>query len=217
MEVINESKKVYIVYLRILHGKEYVGQTSGYGYVSLDDLLKARAGVNGSNYKSATRFYKAIQKYGWDKVTSKVLYYNLNENQADMLETYEIIKRKTTDPQYGYNMTRGDGYMVDSELMEELLAIDDKNGIKELLENLDDTPKFINTHETNFNFVQMCKKKKVQGKKRIRELMKKYGVVESSFTHYTNEISGGRRYDPEFNELWMTKERDCEGDIEPLF
>lgn len=217
MEIIDEKKKTFIVYLRILHGKEYVGQTSGYGYVTMDDLLKDRSGNNGSGYKSATRFYKAIEKYGWDKVTSKVLYCGLNQNQADMLETYEIIKRKTTDPKFGYNMTRGNGYMVDSELMEELLSTDDKNEIKLLLEDIDDTPKFINTHDAYCDFVQECKDNKIQGRKHILECAEKYGLVESSFTHYTNKISGGRRYDPEFHELWATKERDCEGDVIPLF
>ena len=86
-----------------------------------------------------------------------------------------------------------------------------------LLENLDDTPKFINTHDTYCDFVQECKEKKIQGRKHILECAEKYGLVESSFTHYTNKISGGRRYDPEFHELWATKERDCEGDVVPLF
>ena len=208
-------KKYFIVYLRVLHGKEYVGKTSG--FYSPDDLMKMRAGVNGNGYKGATRFYYAIQKYGWNNVKSKVLYFDLNEKQADMLETYEIIKRNTTNPKYGYNMTRGDGFMVDKELMEDLLKVNDYKSIKELIGDLDDEPKFRNTHDTNYGFVKMCKDKNIQGKKRIREQMKKYGVVESSFSHYTNEISGGRRYDPEFHELWTMKEIDCEGNIEPLF
>lgn len=201
-------KKKYIVYERELNCKLY------YGYTMKD--LYGRAGANGSGYKGCSIFWKAIKKFKWENVKSRIVFENLNEKQAKMLETYMIITEKTTDSEYGYNSTCGEGYMVDAELMDELL----KTGDTRLLEDLDDDVKHKNSHKKVKAFVESIVNDQVEGKKRIRERMEKCGIVESSLTHYLHASSdrgGLHRYNPKFYELWTKPERDCEGDITPLF
>ena len=201
-------KKKFIVYERVLNCKKY------YGFTMKD--LYGRAGGNGSGYKGCPIFWDAIQKYGWENVRSRVIFENLNEKQAKMLETYMIITEDTTNPEYGYNSTRGEGFIVDAKLMEELL----KTGDIKLLEDLDDEVKIKNSHKLVKDFVEGIIRDNVEGKKRIRERMEKWGIVESSLSHYLHASSdrgGLHRYNPKFYELWTKPEKLCEGDFEPLF
>ena len=211
---IHNRKKNYVVYRRTLWGKVYDGQTNG-PFVP-EDLLKIRAGNNGVGYKQCTRFWNdGIQIHKWENVKSEVLVSGLNQKQAAIVETYYIIKDKATDPRYGYNMTRGNGFKVNKEIMEKLLETDDFT----LLNLLDDEETTKNTHDENYEFVQFVVNNQIEGKKRIRWYMKKLGLVEESFTHYLRKSSdpGGHRYNPEFHRLWTMKEIECEGNYTPLF
>lgn len=210
----DDQKKNYIVYERLLWGKGYAGQTNG--PFSPDDLLKIRAGVDGKGYKQCTRLWKGIQLHEWKNVKSRVVYSGLNQKQAAILETYLIIKKNYINPKYGYNMTVGNGFKVDRELMERLLETDNLS----LLEELDDEEMVKNSHDDCYEFVQFVVNNRIEGKKRIRWYMNELGLVESSFSHYLYKSSDGpgeHRYNKEFHRLWTMKERDCEGDVEPLF
>lgn len=209
MFIKNFDLRTYIVYKWVLNGKIYFGST-------YQDLY-SRAGINGIGYKGCTRFWEAICQIGFEKAKGEIIAWGLNEKQAKMLETYLIKKYHTTDPRYGYNCTCGDGFKINKDLMEKLLQTDDIEIVKSILEYVDDNPKKKNTHDVNYDFKEKCKAKKIQGKKNIRNEMKKDGIVESSMTHYLYESSGGDRFDSEYYELWTTPERDCEGDVKGLF
>ena len=55
-----QNSKKFLVYMHRLKldGRVYIGQTCM--------SLRQRSGDNGYRYKSCTKFYNAIQKYGWD-------------------------------------------------------------------------------------------------------------------------------------------------------
>ena len=68
---------------------------------------KARWGVNGSNYKTNTRFYQAIQKYGWDNIKHEVVFETDNREDACIKEKELIKLFNSTDERFGYNTGKG--------------------------------------------------------------------------------------------------------------
>lgn len=74
----------------------YIGQTCN---------LSERWRCNGKNYINSTKFYNAITKYGWDNFSHEVLYDNLNQEAADIIEK-ELIK-KYDSINNGYNLKEG--------------------------------------------------------------------------------------------------------------
>ena len=102
--------KVYIVYQHInkINGKSYIGITC--------QPIYRRWGKNGQKYNECPYFWSAIQKYGWDNFEHKILYTGLTHDEACETEKRLIAEYKTSDPEYGYNLSKGgDGH--DSELM----------------------------------------------------------------------------------------------------
>ena len=76
--------KTYIVYEHISpSGKRYIGITS--------NTPKRRWGVDGEGYSKQQKFYRAIQKYGWDNFEHNILYTNLTEEEASKKEQ-KLIK-----------------------------------------------------------------------------------------------------------------------------
>lgn len=86
-----------IVYVHTCpNGKRYVGQTI---------KESNKRWESGSGYKTQL-FYRAILKYGWDRINHTV--YEVNtKKEMDYLEKYLISYYNTTDPMYGYNITKG--------------------------------------------------------------------------------------------------------------
>ena len=95
--------KKYIVYKHTSpSNKIYIG-------ITCQDV--ERRWRNGDGYKSQKYFYRAIKKYGWDNFEHIVLYRNLEERQAKVLEIALIHYYDSTNPNLGYNLTEGgEGY-----------------------------------------------------------------------------------------------------------
>lgn len=93
------------------NGKLYFGITSA------KNILH-RWGRNGTGY-SKMLVGKAIQKYGWDNVQKDVLYSDIDEKEAKQIEIALIAKYRTTDTEFGYNVTSGgeslSGYTITEE------------------------------------------------------------------------------------------------------
>lgn len=79
--------------------KKYVGVTSS--------TMEKRAGKNGYHYNGSPRFYAAIQKYGLDSFSYRIVKDNLSKEEAAELEVSLIEQLKTTDPLYGFNLQEG--------------------------------------------------------------------------------------------------------------
>lgn len=63
--------------------------------------------TNGNGYKGNHHFYNAIQKYGWDNFTHEILYSNLEERQAGIMEISLIKYYNSTNSKFGYNVLTG--------------------------------------------------------------------------------------------------------------
>lgn len=91
---------MYCVYCHTnkINGKRYIGQTK------LNPIV--RWGENGEGYHSQY-FGRAISKYGWNNFEHIILKDNLTQTEANYFEKLFIEQFKTTNPQYGYNISAG--------------------------------------------------------------------------------------------------------------
>lgn len=58
-------------------------------------------------YKNSTHFWNAIQKYGWDNFEHIVLFDNLSQEMANIIEEYLIKKYDSSNRSKGYNIRLG--------------------------------------------------------------------------------------------------------------
>ena len=61
----------------------------------------------GQGYTKNPYFYKAIQKYGWKNFTHEILYTDLEERQAGIMEISLIRYYNSTNTNFGYNVLSG--------------------------------------------------------------------------------------------------------------
>lgn len=93
-----KSEKNYIVYMHTApNNKKYIGITF--------KAPEERWGYNGYGYKTQTKFYRAIQKYGWENFKHEILYTNLTKAEAEQKEI-ELIKLYDSKNN-GYNSDDG--------------------------------------------------------------------------------------------------------------
>lgn len=104
--------KQYCVYIHKnkINQKAYVGITC--------QKPEYRWGSTGNGYKECPHFWKAISKYGWDNFSHEILITGLSYEDACKMEIELISEQKQTDPNYGYNLSRG-GDGLDSEQMKQ--------------------------------------------------------------------------------------------------
>ena len=90
--------KTWTVYRHITpNGKSYIGITSR-------ENLNQRWS-NGNGYKDNNHFFNSIKKYGWDGFDHIILYENLTQKEAFLLEKIYISALNTIA--HGYNHTAG--------------------------------------------------------------------------------------------------------------
>lgn len=80
---------------------------SGKRYIGLTRCEPNKRWRNGYGYRGRTHFWKAIQKYGWDKFSHDVWLSGLSCENACLLERRYIAEYQTTNPLYGYNEQSG--------------------------------------------------------------------------------------------------------------
>ena len=92
--------KKFFVYMHRLKedGRVYIGQ-------SCSSSLGERSGSNGYRYKGCTKFYNAIQRYGWDAFDHIVLADNLTLEEANQLEASYITQYDSINN--GFNIYEG--------------------------------------------------------------------------------------------------------------
>lgn len=86
---------------------EHRNKTNGKRYIGITSNYKQRWNSNGKRYQSSTYFWRAINKYGWENFTHKILIRDLSREEASELEKAYIKKYKTQNDKYGYNLTEG--------------------------------------------------------------------------------------------------------------
>lgn len=89
----------YIVYRyrNKINNKSYIGQTR--------QKTSVRSKFNGSGYKDSPKFWKAIQKYGWEQFELTILKANCSAEEADLYEQQYIIQFDSI--KNGYNIDGG--------------------------------------------------------------------------------------------------------------
>lgn len=94
------EKRNYKLYVHISpSNKRYYGITSR---KKCEDRWQ-----NGKGYQTQLVFNRAINKYGWANFQHIILFDNLTEQEANLLEKCYIALYDTTNPKYGYNQSLG--------------------------------------------------------------------------------------------------------------
>ena len=98
----------YTIYIHKnkINGKVYIGQTCQKPEKRWD---------NGRGYKDCSRFWNAIQKYGWENFEHIILYTNLSSQSANLLEETLIKQYNSTNESFGYNIKAGGNNKHQSE------------------------------------------------------------------------------------------------------
>lgn len=96
-----DQQQQYVIYKHTnkINNKVYIGQTCR--------KPQYRWGLEGKGYKENLHFFNAIQKYGWNNFQHKILYTNLSKKEANQKQQELIHLYNSTDPEKGYNHTRG--------------------------------------------------------------------------------------------------------------
>lgn len=92
---------IFTIYMHknIINNKVYIGQT----IQKPEDRWK-----NGMGYKNCTKFYNAIQKYGWDNFEHIILEQReMSQEEANEREKYYISFYDSRNNEKGYNITEG--------------------------------------------------------------------------------------------------------------
>lgn len=100
MKPIYEPKEngEYVVYMHTFpNGKRYIG-------ISRNVKRRFR---NGKGYESQPIIWGAIQKYGWESVSTKIISSGLSEREAKREEIRLIVEYRSAERNYGYNETLG--------------------------------------------------------------------------------------------------------------
>lgn len=76
-------------------------------YIGITRLNPSRRWRKGKGYERNWLFYRAIMKYGWENIRHEIILDGLTENEAKQAEIELIAKYDSTNPKYGYNITKG--------------------------------------------------------------------------------------------------------------
>lgn len=76
-------------------------------YIGITKVDPKQRWSNGNGYYYNAHFNSAIQKYGWNNFTHKILYSGLTREEACEKERFLISFYHSDDPKYGYNRTQG--------------------------------------------------------------------------------------------------------------
>ena len=95
-ESLKKKKSIVYMYRNKFNSKVYIGRTM--------QKMKSRACSDGSGYKSCTKFWRAICKYGWENFELTILAENLDYETSVSLEHYYIELFQSNTPEHGYNI-----------------------------------------------------------------------------------------------------------------
>ena len=70
----------------------------------------------GTGYRYNPRFYNAILKYGWDNFKHEILYTELDKQEASQLEIKLISEHKSSNRDFGYNVSPGGGLLSEEQV-----------------------------------------------------------------------------------------------------
>lgn len=99
MNTIYEPRGKYTIYMHISpSNKKYIGITKRNPKYRWN---------NGNAYQENNYFKNAIKKYGWNNFQHIILFTNLTKEKAELKEQELILKYKSTNENFGYNLESG--------------------------------------------------------------------------------------------------------------
>lgn len=102
----NRNRKgVIYAHINKVNGEKYIGQTI--------QTLQERFRKEGNGYKACTKFYNAIQKYGWDNFEHIVLECGLDDEEMDYKEKYWISYYDSIAKGYNIDLGGANQHMSD--------------------------------------------------------------------------------------------------------
>lgn len=102
----------FTLYMHIVpNGKKYIGITK---------RNPKNRWNGGSGYSSNEEFYEDIKKYGWNNIEHRILMSGLSQKEAEEWEVKMIAMYDTTNPDKGYNYSKGGGYGGNTRLIKKL-------------------------------------------------------------------------------------------------
>lgn len=121
------DKKIFTVYKHTTpNNKLYIGITS---------RRPQTRWANGFGYRNNEYFFNAISKYGWDNIKHEILFENLTEEEAKLMEQCYIALYDSINPKNGYNQTLGGegtlGYHMSQETKTKISNSKKRGYIKE--------------------------------------------------------------------------------------
>ncbi len=171
----NEKKVFFYVYKHTFpNGKIYIGITS--------QLPHDRFGKDGHGYKSQPVVYNAINKYGWTSIKHEIVYSNLTQAEAELMEIELIRKYKSNDPQYGYNLDLGGNHQgktseetkkklsvinmgESSPVAQKVAVLDEKGNIVEIFATISDAERKLGVDGSSISAVCRGKRIRAGGKR----------------------------------------------------
>lgn len=75
-------------------------------YIGCTSMDVEKRAAKGKGYKNNKRFYEAIQKFGWANVKTEIIKVFDNAEEAAELEQELISKYNSTNPEFGFNLSR---------------------------------------------------------------------------------------------------------------
>lgn len=80
---------------------------SGKVYIGMTKQSAEKRWQYGLGYRKQVKFYRAIQKYGWENITHEVVSSGLSFEEAEQRERELIEQYRSCDNRFGYNVERG--------------------------------------------------------------------------------------------------------------
>ena len=80
---------------------------SGKVYIGVTCQKPSSRWKNGKGYENCRKFMNAINKYGWSNFKHEILFSGLSESDAGKIEEELIVKYRSRDDRYGYNIREG--------------------------------------------------------------------------------------------------------------
>lgn len=95
---------------------------SGKVYIGITSQNPIDRWQNGLGYRRNAHFYRAITKYGWDNFRHEIVRANLTKEAACQLEISLIAEYRSTEKQFGYNITAGGEFFKHTDASRQLMS-----------------------------------------------------------------------------------------------
>lgn len=102
----DKELNIYTVYKHTLP-KEISGKYNDMVYIGITSWKPEKRWQNGRGYYKQSRFYNAIQKYGFDNFVHEILFEGLIKEEAEQKEIELIAKYQSNNREFGYNIANG--------------------------------------------------------------------------------------------------------------